>query len=611
MRGARPPATRRGARFLAVGLLLLTSAPAAPQERASDFGAWFLRTYGAAATVGSADEALGIRAERVFSAVRAVADHAIGRFPRLLVIGKREGLDAQALPDGTVVVNLPLLRFCFGEPQLPADQGDARLAFVLGHEMAHLAYDDAWHAQAFAALGRYSDPKLATVTREWLLETEAERQEKELRADRSGFVFMLMAGYSSSGVLDPRADFLSDWARHAGGDGSDRATSDAAFATRAMTLRAQLTALQADLPFFRFGVRLLTLGRHADAIRLLERFQSTFPSREVGANLGLAYYQRALSHLSQCGQPNALRFQLSTLIDPQSLASALRLRGTADSTCIRAARDDLEAARQVLEEAHEQAPDHLPSRLNLAAALIALDRGYEAYGVASGSVGDSGRRVESSDPRQGNIAAVALYLAGFELPVDTTDQALAQLADLGSRLVATGSGIRKAVAFNRARILQERGRAAAARTAWEEFLDLEPAGPWADEALLALRGSGNEHAPAPAHKSGSLPGLKLERRLSPEIKRRLAAAPRQPFKLGDMRGAFIGDEELAALEVGDVLELVEVRLEPTVSENALDPLTPPDERIELASGMHTVVFPDTAYDIVAGRAVKRILFEPR
>jgi tetratricopeptide (TPR) repeat protein len=598
-------------------LVALALATAVAQDRPSDFGGWFLRTYGPAGLPGTPDAALVSRAEGVFGNLLTVADRKLGRQPKLLVVDEREGLEAQALPDGTVVVNPPLLRFCFGPPTTPIAEGDARLAFVLGHEMAHLAYDDGWHAQAFAALRRFGAPELAAAS-DWLRESDGERQAKEARADRAGFLFLLMAGYPPQGVLRPGSSFLADWAARAESSGGP--TADAAhpsLADRAGALRAQLEDVVASLPFYRFGVRLLTLGRHDDAIRLLARFRSRFPSREVGSNLGLAYYQRAQVRLADCGADSGLRYRLSTLIDPESLVSKLRLRGEVDERCAAQAGADFETARQALAEAHAQDPGHLASRLNLAVVLMALSRGYDAYGVATGvdlppAGPTSTVNVDRAalDPRLANVAAVALHLAQRAMPFDTTGEAVTLLTELEARLAAPDRELRAAVAFNRARLLDEHGRAAAARQAWEAFLVVEPVSPWADEARRALRSMGDEPA-APAAASTPPRRTPLAERLPAAVARRLASAQREPYSLGDARVVFVTGEGVAGLEIGGVLEVVEETLEPPLSAVALGDLSRPRAVVDTGAGRRSVVLADVAYDLVGERAVTRVYFEPR
>src|SRR6185436_5636840 len=118
------------------------------------------------------------------------------------------------------------------------------------------------------SLRRSGDPVLAEVTRNWQ-ETAAELQARELRADTTGFLFVVMAGYSASGILGPRADLFADWDRQAPPSSEGGGAAYPSFGERASALRVQLSDLERrELPFYTFGVRLLALGQHDLAIRL-------------------------------------------------------------------------------------------------------------------------------------------------------------------------------------------------------------------------------------------------------------------------------------------------------------------------------------------------------
>src|SRR6185436_4431484 len=118
---------------------------------------------------------------------------------------------------------------------------------------------------------------------------------------------------------------------------------------------------------FSFGVRLLQLGRPLDARALLERYQRVFPGPEVESDLGLAQLQSALVRLQACDAPEATRFLLPALIDPETQARRVRLRDDR-AVCPEQAlvREELAAAERWLTRTVERAPDYVPARANLA-----------------------------------------------------------------------------------------------------------------------------------------------------------------------------------------------------------------------------------------------------
>src|SRR5262249_26849449 len=160
----------------------------------------------------------------------------------------------------------------------------------------------------------------------------------------------------------------------------------------------------------------------------LEYVRARFPSREVEGNLGLAWYQRAVSRLGQCGSAEGVRFKLPLALDPETLLARIRLRGETPE-CDRAVRDDLAEAERALAAATEHDPAYAAARLSLAAVWIvdgrplkALDL-LRAFRVAQGADAPF-------DSRVALVEAIALYLSGFELRIDMTDGALQALEDL-------------------------------------------------------------------------------------------------------------------------------------------------------------------------------------
>jgi tetratricopeptide (TPR) repeat protein len=603
---------------LLAGLTAAALASAATaQDRSSDYGAWFLRTFGPAQPRDAFDRTLLDESNRVFAMVAAVADKKEGRHPRLLVVDRTDGYLAQALPDGTILVNLPLLRFCYGSAEADRGRGRARLAFVLGHEMAHLAYDDSWHAEAFGALRRYGDARLVEETRRWADEPAEVRQSKEFHADQAGFVFVTMAGFDPSAVLGEEADFLKEWAAQVQSDTLPADGPHPPFDQRSRVLQTRLEDMAREVPFFRFGVRLVQLGRFDDAVPLLQHVRATFPSREVENNLGLALYQRALARLAECGSREGLRFKLPLALDPETLAARIHLRGADQSECAQAesARQDLDAAEHAIQSSVDRGPAYAAARVNLAAVLLMDDRPLKALSLLrEGDLGESAPK----DERLALVDAIAVYLAGPKQRLDTADGALQALEEIESRCQNHRSPCRgkdaalgSAATFNRARILQERGRTESARRAWEAFLEVEPRGSFADEARIALLKAGVEVVIAePSLRTGARPPL-LDR-LAPDARRRIQAAPRRPFTLGDIRGAFVDAPGVQALELRGVVELVEEKLASPRAVALLESeLGPPSAVSQLESGRETLVYRDAAYDLEADEVVHRVLFQPR
>lgn len=148
------------------------------------------------------------RAYAIFERVRAAADRNT-KFPVpvLRIVDSPRDPWAIALPDGHIVLSKGAVEIAYR--QATPEEGDARLAFVLGHELAHLAKNDFWHQQVYRAL--MGDPGAGSLQK--LLEQNAdvagadekrrldEAQLKEWAADDWGFVYAATAGYRVETLL--------------------------------------------------------------------------------------------------------------------------------------------------------------------------------------------------------------------------------------------------------------------------------------------------------------------------------------------------------------------------------------------------------------------------
>ena len=105
---------------------------------------WWVQEFGEARP----GDPLAERAAEVFDRLR----EAIAIRADLTVVGPAGAPYAVALPDDHVVLTRDALDLCYRGA--PAEAGDARLAFVVGHELTHLDRGHFWHARAFTAMLR-------------------------------------------------------------------------------------------------------------------------------------------------------------------------------------------------------------------------------------------------------------------------------------------------------------------------------------------------------------------------------------------------------------------------------------------------------------------------
>jgi tetratricopeptide (TPR) repeat protein len=613
--GAR---VRRGAKCAAVAFLLALAAtpPLAAADSPRDRASWWIREYGPF----TADRALVERATAIFRRVAAAADKSGNRLPKLLLINAKGEPWALSLPDGSVVVTRGALELTLGKAK--GEAGDARLAFVLGHELAHLAKDDFWHASAFSALAKYDrrrgdgkQPETEAQSTLGLLQTTPrDLQSAEHQADAYGMLYASWAGYSPQTLLEQPDSFFAQWSR-ATGLAEDVAHPSAA--ARANFLRSQLAEVAEDLDYFHFGVRLLELGRYDDALLLLERFQDRFASREVFTNLGLVHHQMALRELARCDGQVAMRFALPVEADPVTLAERSRLRGAADPADVcreaPAFREHWTAARRLLELGRDRDPTYLPARIDLIATLLLGGRHAEAIVVSEEAL--------ELDPEASallNGRALGIYLFGLESRLETTDTALGLL----DQALRNEPGA-PAVLWNRARILDERGRTAAARDAWRAYLAVDATGPRAE---IARQRADITASPSPSTPAAVRPAPPLPLgEISVETTARLRGLARQPFVLGDFRGAFLRGRmaspaaagaktvarsvlDVSALQIGSALELVEVLVAPAVPGGA-ERFGTPLRRVATPRG-DVLVYTDFAAVLERGALTALLHFAP-
>ncbi len=575
--------------WMIAGLLILWAAGCAAatvDDRPDHYAGWWIQQFGA---VDPAAEPLAARAAAVFTRVAAAADKKANRYPQLVLIQGAGDPYAVALPDGSVVLTQGALRLCYDG--VPPARGDGRLAFILGHELAHLAKDDFWHRSAFIAVrespaGEPARDRLARVLAaagDPLGTSPAARataQVKELQADAYGLVYMTIAGFDPAAVLQGDRVFFREWAAQATGrvaydDGTHPSADD-----RAVFLESQLAPVVGELDFFHFGVRLYQLGRYHDAILLLNRFLQRFPGREVYGDLALCHYQLAMRALARLDPDALYRFQLPVVLDPVTLAERLRLRGgnVPAAAGHPSVIQHLDPALQQLEQALQLDPAYTTGRANLCAALIARGRYARALSVADEAPPDA-----PPDPALRECKAVALYLYGRDSGIDTGDNAMVLLRELEQAFPERAS-----VRYNLGTILAERGRSAAARECWEAFLAREGAGEYADWVRQRLAGGDTAPPATPVRPAtapaGPAPALPLGKP-SAKTAEALKGMAKTPFELGEFSGAVYRGGGVRALELDFVLEVVEQDLAaPLAPARARELYGPPERTVPTPSG---------------------------
>ncbi len=408
------------------------------------------------------------RARKVFERMEAAAGHRA----RLLILEGPKIPSALALADDTVLLDREGLALCYRD--VPPAKGDARLAFVLAHELKHLAGGDLWHASAFLTVRNFAhgpgeDQRLLDL----LHQNPHDRQQLELRADEAGVLALITAGYDPRQLFQGSETFFETWVKSPAGLVVYQDPNHPAPAERARFLRRRLQEVAGKIDLFHRGVEAYEATEYPKAIELLEEFRQHFAGREVLNDLALSHYQLAAAVLAECDGTLVDRYRLPVELDTETLADRAKLRGAGESSpCFEnpGYHAHMTEALALLRQAADQDSAYLPARLNLAAAL-ALDQ----QGAGALEAADQAAKLAPDDPR----ALVAVQVAGLVYAdaggtlVDPA-RAVAALAALHRRFPAD-----PAIAYDLASALSHHRRLAEARPVWAEFLRLEPEGPWA------------------------------------------------------------------------------------------------------------------------------------
>ncbi|MCP5005285.1 MAG: M48 family metalloprotease [Planctomycetes bacterium] len=566
-------------------------------------GSWWIENYG---VISGEEDPLVTRAENVFEAVATASDKKGNRHPRLLIIRSKGNPWAISLKDGSIILTHGALEVCYSGVE--KEEGDSRLAFLLGHELAHLSNDDFWHAFAFTAVEEnLSNKEVKMALKEQLEQTgdikandpDSDKfiRTKELHADSYGIISMAIAGYDPRTIVDGSNNFFEDWV--------SQTTSTAAYEDprhpgpemRTEFLRSQLSTVVDIIDYFTFGVNLYQLGRYSDAILLFDAFSEHFPGREVFNNLGLSHYQLSMRFLSSCDEKLAFKFKLSTVFDTETRAR--KIRGSGHSDCLKNKffLQHINNAIGYLNLALNKDPTYLPARINLSSALIMAGRYSSAMSVA-----DEVLEIEPGNPDAGSNKAVALYLFGLANNIDTADNAIHVLKETSSHNPGFGNSV-----YNVAAIQSERGRKTSAQITWKSFLRIETKGAYAN-AARSKTGAASQGTPIVPDSPESRPPIKLG-----EIEGKsagiLSTMEHREFIIGKFRGKIYSDNGIKALAIDNIVEVVEIQLDKDIEIEAFKEKHGVPVRIRNNSCGNTLIYSGLAADVKKGKIQKVIYFE--
>ena len=407
--------------LLMLGVLIapseLSAAPGNPRNHVN----FYTETYGSLQPQADTRVAL---AHEVFKRVVQVADGSRRHQVRLAVVNSPADPWAISLPDNHIVLSKGAVDNCFKLAAL----AESCLAFILGHEIAHISNQDFWHQEVSRFLAEKSTTP-ASIRTSHLRQQQAKT---ELAADDKGFIYAAMAGYAVDQLLEldeqssQDQDFFQYWSAQTS---TALLSNESMLAVRANLLRQRLAEIEEKLTLFEYGVRLAHFDYCDDAISFFSEFLQTYPGREVLNNIGFCYLQVARQ---QMPPDRAYFYWMPLQLDAETRASALSQRGAEQRPKLRdipvgEAEGVLLQAVNYLKQAIDNDPYYLPARINLAVAQLYLGQPHQARAIL-----DEARAIAPKDSYVQTLEAISIYEQS-DRQIDLLPNAIARLQDLAAQ----------------------------------------------------------------------------------------------------------------------------------------------------------------------------------
>jgi tetratricopeptide (TPR) repeat protein len=551
---------------------------------------WYQKVYG---SLAESDHPLVAQAHEVFAHVAAAADKPGDRYPRLLIVPSKKDPWALCLKDGGIVLSQKALEFCY--KGVPSSIGASRLAFVLGHEIAHLAKGDFWHAEISEFISHYDSQTIGLERFRQLVKDPSVIRSRELQADYHGMLYSFMAGYDPRVIVKQKdVNFFVGWTNQLVGKIAYDEQSYPSAKLRANHLLVLLDNINFQIELFELGLRLYQKGDYDTAMEYLMRVRRQLPSREILNDIGLIFFQTAMDELSCYDNERAQRHKLSTVLDTEIRAG---IRGDADA-CQKAFNIAINSAITNFQEACIRDAHYIPARVNLASAYI-LNGDYSNALATLDQIGKAGQ----GEQNVLNNKAVALYLFGGSNKIDTTKQALEML----ETILRDDPG-HPAALYNLGSMLFEQNRHLDAKNKWLDFLNQEPNGYYAASARRILGNAASKnHKKRPAGYHVVSP-IKLGL-LNEDVKKKLEVFSAIDFDTIGLDGISYSHGDVKVLVSRGFVQFVEVADEKrTKLSKILSRYGRPDRIIATAAGLHTYVYKKFAVDIQKDRVIKVLHF---
>ena len=323
--------------------------------------------------VSQSESGLAKRAADIFAKIVRVADKAEYKDPELLVVDSPNWPWAIALPDNTVVLSRGALQLCYEE--VSDEEGDIRLAMILGHELGHLAEDDYWHRDVYLGLQDHrptaGDATLKLMNfigeRSGLVDAHSQQwlsivKERELRADDWGFMYSALAGFDPTKLVENKErSFFHFWTEKTNALMGETPNYFLLPQDRSEYISARSRMLSDLSVLYRLGT-VLTHMNHFDQARIvLKKVLSLFPAHEAYNNLG---YLNLMQVAPMMNEASPYPFWLFAISDAKPKTRIIT-RGMDQASEVDA-EAYLATATKYFMRSIKHNPGYLPGYLNLA-----------------------------------------------------------------------------------------------------------------------------------------------------------------------------------------------------------------------------------------------------
>jgi len=540
-----------------------------------DFPQHYVETYHA---LTPKDNPLVSRAYDVFKQVKNAADKSYLTPPNVVIL-KKGAVPPTVLKVGTILITQKTLELCYrGTKQ---SVGDARLSFIFGHELAHLAQNDSWIDEIRDQF--ISNYELQSIKKK----STNEDLQNELKADAFGMLYASMAGYDPNLLMNKDNDqiFFHDWPH----EPDDSHPSPQA---RAIQLKQNIQSINSLIHLFHLGLRLYQIGKYDDALPLLLAFQTKFPCREVSNIIGLIYFQQAMDALTEFDKPKALQFKLAVVLDMQTRAEHFR-------STQKVFHEKIDSAIWHFKMACEKDLQYVPARVNLSAAYILQGRINGAIDII-----DEALKIKPNDPCALNNKGIAIYLMGPTVAVNMFQQAV----NIFQQVIQEHPEFPDAY-YNLAQIMYERKRDTSCEIYFQHYLECEPYGHFARRAQTLL-GKINENQPSQSvcyqNNISNIPIKPGHYNTVVKQKINNLNLKEHVLPMGVYSGKYYTGNGYYILILEGTVELVEVPLQ--IKPDYSTQCHPLKQFNDLNSGKITVVFENCAVDIQNNKIDKQILY---